>query len=135
MRILRFSSAKELLEHLDRELLSLKSSIEDLKSRIETLRRKAEVTRRVEDLLKEVTSKSFTEVSDVRLANVRILLNPQPREELEELEKVLEVTIMRFNNIEGLRNALRPLSILGEEPMLIELIDRDEGPQAIIIRI
>jgi len=135
MELVRFKNARELLSWLDSEIAKTRSTFEELKSRLESLKRKAEVERRIESLLREIAGEPRVGRSETRLGELRILVNPQPVEELEVLEKLLEATSLKLQRLESARKLLEPLGAVGEEPVVVELVVEEGAPRNLIIRI
>lgn len=125
---------KELLEHLDGEINSLKSQVEKLAARTASLKARVEAIKSIEALLwgASTTTPKY-QVAD--LGAVRVTVNPDPELELGEVGRVVEEYRKRLEALVKVRESVSALEPLGNSPLELEVIEEGGVPRLIIIKV
>ncbi len=134
--IRRFDSAEEFLKSIEEEISDIRNKLSEYLRRVEEAKSKAEMIKKFEEVLGKLGAKPATPQTQViTLGEVRIIINPDPNQELEALVNVVRDLQNRLNRLERVRQQLEPLRQISVAGMQIEVLYEDGVPIQVFMRL
>ncbi|MCE4613654.1 MAG: hypothetical protein F7C07_07495 [Desulfurococcales archaeon] len=135
VEIREFDNVKDLIAYMEEEIAKLRAVLGDLLRRLETAKSKAETMVRLEKLISQLGTRGSVGWSELTLGNVKILVNPTPRQEFDILVSVVRRIQDRLEYLEKLRKDLEPLKNLEEASVPLQVVMVNGLPESIFIKI
>ncbi|MCE4617740.1 MAG: hypothetical protein F7C32_04065 [Desulfurococcales archaeon] len=137
IEITQFDNVSNLLQYLDAKISELRTQLGDYLRKLENMKVKAETMLKFESLLGELAKGAggaSTSGKELELGQVKVLINPSPKQELELMIDVVRSLQDRIVTLEKIRKNIEPLSKLSDIDLSLEVIFRNSIPSQIIIR-
>jgi len=132
----RFDSAEEFLKSLEDEINDIRNRLSEYLRRVEEAKARAEMLKKFEEVLGKLGARPATPQTQViTLGEVRIVINPDPNQELEALVNVVRDLQNRLNRLERARQQLEPLRQISVTGMQIEVFYEDGVPIQVFLRL
>ena len=129
-----FSSIEEFIKSIDNDISRLKALLGDYLRRMENVKIKAESLLKFEELLGKMAEGAPASGKEIDLGNVKIVVNPSPKQVLDTLVEVVRSIQDRITALEKARKSLAIFEQVKEIVADIEVIYKDGVPVTVIVR-
>ncbi len=134
--IKEYSSLKEFLDELEETAKQLRSLLGEYLRKLDDLRVKAESQRKLLEFIGKLAGKPISQLgggADIKISNMRILVNPTADQELSIVEELVEKLNESLSRVETVKKELMPFADAVAEAKITAIYS--EGlPKTIVIK-
>ena len=136
IQIREYDSAEAIAQNLDKKIEETKNSLSGYIQKLEEIQTVAEKSKRIREVMLKLAGKKATEesVGEIKIGGLSIVLEANPVQEMEAIEKVVHSKQERLLTLQKAREDLKWLDQLGDtEGVTYTVVENEDIPEKILL--
>ncbi len=136
IQIREYDSAEAIAQNLDKKIEETKNSLSGYIQKLEEIQSVAEKSKRIREVMLKLAGKKATEesVGEIKIGALSIVLEANPVQEMEAIEKVVHSKQERLLTLQKAREDLKWLDQLGDtEGVTYTVVENEDIPEKILL--
>jgi hypothetical protein len=136
IQIREYDSAEAIAQNLDKKIEETKNSLSGYIQKLEEIQSVAEKSKRIREVMLKLAGKKATEesVGEIKIGGLSIVLEANPVQEMEAIEKVVHSKQERLLTLQKAREDLKWLDQLGDtEGVTYTVVENEDIPEKILL--